>query len=111
MCKRKSSYYLDFGSLCSPQYVHTKSWKELKNLVKKSIDENRSFDIYLRNQVIPKKSSIFCPFDIDKEFAGYDCSKDTCYSYNLRDDIYKKRLLRLKRKIWPILKTYGVQPK
>lgn len=39
MSKTKTSYYLNYGSLAKPQYVYVKTWKELKNLVKKSTDE------------------------------------------------------------------------
>ena len=101
-------YYIDYGSLAKDRYQYFKTLKGLKVGITKALDRGVSFELYWEGDV---KFSNGYVGKVFFEFAGYDHEKDTVYKYNLRDDIYRKRLLRLERKVWKTLKTYNVKPK
>lgn len=101
-------YYIDYGSLATNRYEYFKTFKSLKIGIMKALDRGVSFELYWEADIK------YCNGYTSKiffEFAGYDHEKDTVYKYNLRKNIYYKRLRRLERKVWNILKTYNVKEK
>lgn len=106
-------YFIKLVSVDShlPTILHASTFKKLKNLVKELLEKkSNSFVVYAnfssvrwcKKMDIPLNNSFF-------EFWEYEVETDMVYRYNLRRNVYYKRLKHMERKLSPIMLKHAVK--
>lgn len=97
------SYCIDLGSLEDERYIECKTIKQVDNEIKKLIDKKRSFLVYVK---IHPKTHLYT-FDIKFEIWQYCSHEDSCWKFNLRENIYLKRLKQATNRLRHTMIRYG----
>lgn len=111
---KSTSYYLRYkekGVEFGFSFSDHKTLVDLEKQIKKFIDDKITFEVWVRfnfqDKVLNKSSYGFYDYT-SFEIWYYDADTDTSSNYNLRKNIYYKRLRRYERRLSKTMLTYGL---
>jgi hypothetical protein len=113
---KSTSYYLrykKFGEVTF-SFVDCKSLKTLEKEIKKMIDLEVTFEVWVKfnfTEKLVNNSGYGFNNCTSFEIWHYDSLSDTSSSYNLRKNMYYKKLRRYEKRLRPLMLSYGVKGK
>lgn len=113
---KSTSYYLKYKKFGEDTFssVDCKSLKTLEKEIKKMIDLEVTFEVWVKFNFMDKHvnnsgwSFNNCAYF---EIWHYDSLSDKSSSYNLRKNMYYKKLRRYERRLRPLMLSYGFKGK
>lgn len=110
---KSTDYYLRYkqdGSIHN-NFVDCKTLKSLEKEIKKFIDNKVTFEVWVRFNFRDdhRYAQAFMNNYTSFEIWYYDAETDCSSTYNLRKNMYYKRLRRYERRLSKLMLTYGLK--